>query len=1126
MSRRNRYRIFSSDIPDYDENLLPSDNALPASDPPGNDSGSDSGSDSDPTTPIQLPALTSLIAPALIAPASSSPSAGRADHPRRIYRVQRRSSAPTSPERPAAPIETSDDIILTPRAEKKFLRDRRELHRQDTRMANRLERIMAIEQDRIEAEQLARSEEEKRLILRNQLFSSFLHDLKQNDFSLADFVDHAFDPATPLDYDWHWRGFFAQKPLVERIFGYWTTSKYNKTTRVFIHNWATEQVTKRVYSEAREITKTGILSKAKKVVNEHFFLHFSLEGLTTILRSMAPTAFAVFEAFSTTTRQLSKSSVRGLQKKAMVQGAAALNLLRAFSQRNNYSQAVTATYLAATGAQRQHFSVLAFFGAAVGYSTVTASASPASKTETSPTGIDVDGSASDSSSSSKRTRAKRKSKPGKNKKKNAKKRKRAHTAGLLSSLREACMLTVRTIALLKLFALVYDNINLMIRIAEQILGRKNAQENGTCATMIPLHNAELEHMLSATLDNSILNAKPLTIDDIVLNDSEFSAFRDNMIHTVMRTIVLHGGEGYQKWKAQVDATQPVSEEAIKVHKTALYPLPTMEIDENSITGNVEVMEAIYQSLGIDVEDPEFGKYVQIVAGDQLTIARQRAILNVRLGHESGPHSWRHIVLMPGLFHAKIADCHGLLETHFGKPHVRSPGSLGFHNTVLDRLPITLTSLPPFRTCRDLIMVSLYARVLHCLLLVSGTDSLEACATSITSFDQLLKYATAIYDTYADADRVQELREQRVPEERARDAARKAAKKNDDSGSSPVSHIRKGDMVFENAVLFMRDALLTREFSDAIKAGDSGRVVIILRMFAFSYRGSGRSKYAHEMLHLLHNLTCVWTKELRAIVLQNWLCNPQGKANSFVEIDLVQEHLNFWIKKIYKADGDGHSWDWLALISPCVDILRQLATKINMDLGARQGSKHATPDLWEDIAVLMESLDEHDVYTLTEGRVLDDDEQPVPDIVSDGMAALIHGSAITPLAEFNAQFNVLRERRRVTPVSELMSLINTTGSPGAFIPVVGGDDMQTDSEPVVGASSDSALDDDDEPPELVDADNSDDAEDDNEDLFADSPTLTRFNEGDVDLDMDDDIPDWSLDSDDEDYANSDSDSDDE
>ena len=67
----------------------------------------------------------------------------------------------------------------------------------------------------------------------------------------------------------------------------------------------------------------------------------------------------------------------------------------------------------------------------------------------------------------------------------------------------------------------------------------------------------------------------------------------------------------------------------------------------------------------------------------------------------------------------------------------------------------------------------------------------------------------------------------------------------------------------------------------------------------------------EMLHLFHNLANVWTKEIwyvtseiqnqyltkvrRKVVTQNWLLNPTGKANAFVEIDLVQEHLNFWIK---------------------------------------------------------------------------------------------------------------------------------------------------------------------------------------------------------------------------------------
>ena len=35
--------------------------------------------------------------------------------------------------------------------------------------------------------------------------------------------------------------------------------------------------------------------------------------------------------------------------------------------------------------------------------------------------------------------------------------------------------------------------------------------------------------------------------------------------------------------------------------------------------------------------------------------------------------------------------------------------------------------------------------------------------------------------------------------------------------------------------------------------------------------------------------------LRQIITDNWLVNPTGKKNAFVEVDLMQEHLNFWIK---------------------------------------------------------------------------------------------------------------------------------------------------------------------------------------------------------------------------------------
>ncbi|KAJ6454030.1 hypothetical protein C8R47DRAFT_1181220 [Mycena vitilis] len=681
------------------------------------------------------------------------------------------------------------------------------------------------------------------------------------------------------------------------------------------------------------------------------------------------------------------------------------------------------------------------------------------------------------------------------------------------------METTREIAARRSALFVYDNVNMMNRIAEQILGRKSAQENGTCATLIPLYKAKLEHLLTSALDKPILAARPLTVDDITLNAEETGFFLKNMVHTI-----LHGGEGFQRWQHDLDTSQPVSADIIEVHKTPIHPLPAMEIDESSITGNVEVIEEIMRELNLNSDDPDHARYIQLIAGDQLTIARQRSILNVRLGHESGANSWRHIVPVPGLFHAKIADCHGVLETHFGKPTFRSPGSLGFHNTVLDRLPITLTSLPPFRTCRDLIMVSLYARVLHCLLLVSGKESLEACAESITSYDTLVTYAEKIYSTYADADRVQELREQRIPEERKRDAEAKAAKKSkaaEDPSAPNLPHIRKGDMVLENGILFLRDALLTREFADAIKCGDSGRILIILRMWAFCYRGNGRTKYAHEMLHLLHNLICVWTKDLRWIVLQNWLANPQGKARAFVEIDLVQEHLNFWIKKIYKADGAGHSWDWPSLISPCVDILRQLATtKINVDLGARQGSKHATPDLEEDINALMDSLAEHEVYAEKAGRVLDDDEKPAPDVLSVGMAALTHGSSTTPLTEFNRQFDIMRARRGLTPVSDLLPLIDVSNETLTLsVVVTGAATSNTSAESDISDSDVSPPGDADGSEDGLGEDGPEPLEEEDEDLFAESPTLTRLDEGDVELDMDE-IPEWYLD----DEGGSDSDSD--
>jgi hypothetical protein len=152
------------------------------------------------------------------------------------------------------------------------------------------------------------------------------------------------------------------------------------------------------------------------------------------------------------------------------------------------------------------------------------------------------------------------------------------------------------------------------------------------------------------------------------------------------------------------------------------------------------------------------KYVRILAGDQLSIACLRTLSSLHAGHEDRYSSFRWGIWMPGLFHAKIADMHRFFVTHWGKANAgtQNPGCLAFHNTLLHHLPISPTSLPPFCTCRDLVFVSFYAQVLHCLLLVSGHKTIEAYQEKVTGWDEFSQHGEAILDQFANPQQVHSL----------------------------------------------------------------------------------------------------------------------------------------------------------------------------------------------------------------------------------------------------------------------------------------------------------------------------------------------------------------------------------
>ncbi|EJF56897.1 hypothetical protein DICSQDRAFT_150154 [Dichomitus squalens LYAD-421 SS1] len=768
-----------------------------------------------------------------------------------------------------------------------------------------------------------------------------LEKLKLHGQTWGDFVEWISTPtsgAAQQRYDGLFRPRERQtgRSQVVRILDLWTT-KNSPTGRRDVRTWATEYMERVVSQEATKATLDGVLMTRRQPISGDFFLSLSLSSIHDRVRTLCPTMASIMFAFSTTTRQLKDNTVAQTSRdRARLRvGFAMTTLLGERSQQNSLMRNLIGLYMYMNGASCQLIAIMSSIGVSSSYTDQGGAIEDAIERPSTATSRALD--------------------------------LLSRGAGLLRRISESCRLSARDCGETTVLGHVYDNINMVFKVAEQILGRKDTQENGTCATVFPLHDAAPDNMKTADLLATFDAAAPLAMGDIYHTPAEAQLFRKSLEHTILRTIIS-SSDLFARFRADADACLPATDDQMSLHKTETYPLPAMNIDESSPTGNTEVLDTIFTELEYARRRPNFPAFAALVFGDQLSISRSRTIISNRAGHEDSAQSYANIVFGPGFFHHQMAVTHGIIETHFGDPTAghRNPASLSFFNTVLDRKPIVPSSLPPYRVCRNLIFTTLSAASLHCLGLVCGAESLEKYTADL-SFRTLRKDITKIYD-------------------------RRKLGSPFDSYSQPLT---SGDMVFENASLFIRDALVFREFTDAIKGGYSGRIVRALKILTFMYRGSGRLKYAHECLHLIHNLTRVWPGPLRAIMINNWLVNPTGKPNAWVPVDLLQEHMNFWIK----------------MVSPCISVFRKLALQMNETLGANLGTKHHSPDLQKDFESLCDLMRGNGVFRVEPGRVLRDmSNTEVPNVVASGLKQLSG-----PLFEYNKTFEQLQRRRRETPL---------------------------------------------------------------------------------------------------------------
>lgn len=278
---------------------------------------------------------------------------------------------------------------------------------------------------------------------------------------------------------------------------------------------------------------------------------------------------------------------------------------------------------------------------------------------------------------------------------------------------------------------------------------------------------------------------------------------------------------------------------------------------------------------------------------------------------------------------------------WGTPNSKSPWSLWKINTLLGRKAITAgwkaKSLPPFRPIYELMLnLTLPANILDGFRIYAPKDKLEEWVDTIQTVEEVNEVAMKVLNELCSGRRVAKLRRERPS---------------------------KRDVPLENICLFNRDCLYLRQLKYAIKRGDVGAILDIITHSMLAFRGTGKTpKYADALFSMVIRLKRMEPK-VRNAWLINWLANLSGLEEAFKEMDLLQEHQNFWDKIIYNAKGSNRTWAWLAMVSVCIFALRDVIRKMQKEFVTPFNSiSHTSPSTETDIKTIRNYLETQRLQT--------------------------------------------------------------------------------------------------------------------------------------------------------------------
>ena len=358
----------------------------------------------------------------------------------------------------------------------------------------------------------------------------------------------------------------------------------------------------------------------------------------------------------------------------------------------------------------------------------------------------------------------------------------------------------------------------------------------------------------------------------------------HMYHILQKYFPMETSKSMARNKVDPAAITMQPIHLLPVRATDIYTLPTLDLNEARIEDTIEILTAFMDELGIPLNS--MADKVALVKGDWLTIRNINSSLFLRQDAVNQEETFDFLEPVMGLFHLQMNVLRLMISNYWGRVDAKDIASIHHFVRMVGNNRVKKTG-KDFRACLNFINDLLDGHVLALLFSAADVETSEQFAKALEKGlgwpDMLDTLSGDIYSSKVSGWR--------------------------QGADGTKVEVVKRDIPLENALLFLRDMLVFRDYEDAVKCGDTGRVAKCIEYWCVLFQGTALKNYASEMVHLTACIKHIWDKPLRDLWMENCLVNPSGNPGGWMPDDMFGEYVVRENKKRIRPSSNALSGDF-------------------------------------------------------------------------------------------------------------------------------------------------------------------------------------------------------------------------